>query len=654
MGASREPDLPSRKKKERRLRRENASEIIRDNVRAARKGWREAETVASELVKLEREDRSGGGDSRQVKRQRERSRTKLEGRRLRLLERDDDYVRGLLNKPHSLEGASPLEGTTDADELLHLVVDELDLLPEIAALKPGATRIDQQSGKEVKRRFMYSSEVLNLLSIIMRFLGLSSGPDVQSMVLTDVRWMARLGFTLQEVLEGSTERSVTLAGKTREGAGGKFEDAGEVGPARNRDDLQVRRGALSSQTLAAHEEALTLEALTTFFNGAVRRVVTEGYVPRRVEGSLDSTNLEVSPTFEGAGVTRRKVKAKSKNRRPRQVETTIRGFKLWALIDTETCIPLAMTIASIETADVTMARQLVEQAMVNLEGHSELVGLAVDRGFLDGDFLYWLQEEKRVLWTCPSKENMLVTSEARSRVTEVLKEASQAGEKGHGEAPLETAMRLARSCQTIDGVSFHEHDLGRKREPLVTATVTNLYETDFYGPGGSNSSRVHSKNHHPTPLHATVVLNWPDRLADKLGDDDAADDSNRGPVVLLSPLPEQGRQRYDRYDRRSLIENLTNRDGKQHFSLGIPLARNEAAMQASACFSMLALLLWRTLLIVQEEAETDDRRAERLGIARYRRKVLLENRDKVMVWTDGRFAILDMNEMMALLGVLKT
>lgn len=506
----------------------------------------------------------------------------------------------------------------------------------------------------MKRRFMYSSEVLNLLSIITRFLGLSSGPDVQAVVLTDVRWMARLGFTLQEVLEGSTERSVALAGKTREGAGGKFEDAGEVGPSRNRDDLQVRRGALSSQTLAAHEEALTLEALSTFFNGAVRRVVTEGYIPRRVEGSLDSTNLEVSPTFEGAGVTRRKVKAKSKNRRPRQVETTIRGFKLWALIDTETCIPLAMTIASIETADVTMARQVVEQAMANLERHSELVGLAVDQGFLDGDFLYWLKEEKGVLWTCPSKEKMLVTSEARSRVNDVLKEASQAGEKGQGEAPLETAMRLARTCQTIDGVSFHEHDLGRKREPLVTANVTDLYETDFYGPGESNSSRVHSKNFRPTPLHATVVLNWPDHLADKLGeDDDAGDDSNRGPVVLLSPLPEQGRQRYDRYDRRSLIENLTNRDGKQHFSLGASLARNEAAMQASACFSMFALLLWRTLLVVQEEAETDDRRAERLGIVRYRRKVLLENRDKVMVWTDGRFAILDMNEFMALLGVLK-
>lgn len=81
---------------------------------------------------------------------------------------------------------------------------------------------------------------------------------------------------------------------------------------------------------------------------------------------------------------------------------------------------------------------------------------------------------------------------------------------------------------------------------------------------------------------------------------------------------------------------------------------NESAMQSGVYFSVLALLLRRALLVIQEEAETTDRRAERLGIVRYRRKLLVENRGKVMVWTDGFFGILDMNEMMALLGVLKT
>lgn len=654
MGASRDPDSPSRKKRERQRRRENASEIIRENVTAARNGWREAEEVAAGLSKLDKEEHSGQADSRQVTRERDRVRAKLEGRRLRLMERDDDYILELLGKPHSVEGACPLEGTTDADEFLHLLIDQLDILPALAALKPAATRLNEETGKEVHRRFMFSSEVLNLLSVIVRFLGLSSGPEVQSIVLTDVRWMARLGFTLQEVEQGSNRRSVGLTGKTREGASGRFEDAGEVGPARNRDDLQVKRGALSSQTLAGHEEALAVRELAELFNEAVRKVAAAGHLPKRIDGSLDTSNLEVSPEFEGAGVTRRKVKAKSKNRRPRQVETTIRGFKVWVLIDTATGIPLGMTVSTIETGDIVLAREVVEQSMANIEGSAELAGLAVDRGFLDGDFLYWLKEEKGVVWTCPSKEKMLVTDEARSRVETVLAKESKPKPDGMPEDALVTAMHLARRYQAIEGVSFHEHDLGRNREPLVTATVSDLYETDFYGPGGSDSSRVHSKNFRPTPLHATVVLNWPDRLSEDAEDNDDDGDAGRGPVVLLSPVPEPGRQRYDRYDRRSLIENQTNRDGKQHFSLGAPLARNESAMQSGVYFSVLALLLWRVLLVLQEEAETTDRRAERLGIVRYRRKLLVENRGKVMVWTDGFFGILDMNEMMAILGVLKT
>jgi len=71
-------------------------------------------------------------------------------------------------------------------------------------------------------------------------------------------------------------------------------------------------------------------------------------------------------------------------------------------------------------------------------------------------------------------------------------------------------------------------------------------------------------------------------------------------------------------------------------------------------FSVLTVLLWRVRLVLQEQAEKTDRHAERLGIVRYRRLLKQRNRGKVMVYIDGRYAILLMHEFLDRLGVLAT
>lgn len=496
---------------------------------------------------------------------------------------------------------------------------------------------------------MYPPVLMNVLSIIIRMLGLDSGPEVHTELLTDERWMALLGFAPQEVLTGHTRRGEELSGKTRAGEGGRFEEADELGPMRNRDDLKERRGVLSSQTVAGYEERVPLEKLVNLVNLAIRRVAEKGLIKKKVEGVLDTTNLEVSPTFEGAGVVRRKVKVQTKSRKPRTIEMNIRGFKLWVLMDSCTAIPLGVAMDTIETADITLAKAVVKQAKTNLAGYAVLAGLAVDRGFLDGDLLWWLKEDEKVNWLCPGKENMNVTNEARTMVAGALKKATHADEE-----PLETAIRLAIMNKESEGVSFHLRMLSEGRQPLVIANLDGLYDTDFYGPGGSSSSRVHSKRYRPTLLSATVVLNWPDRSRHDCEDETNNDEDSNGPVVPLSPINEVGFQRFDRYDARSLIENQVNRDGKQNFSLGTALVRNSSAMHTAAYFSVLTVLLWRVLLVLQEQAEDTDRRAERLGIVRYRRLLRLQNRGKVLVYIDGKYAILDMNEFLASVGVLTT
>jgi|GEM_PF-2255054 len=622
-------------------------ERIAENIRRQVELGRKVERLACDQTAVREHLAEGAPRSRQQQRWLDRQLAEMAGRELRLRKRDDAYVAEVLRRKAPLEGIFNATGPTDVDELLHVMEADLGGLPLFAALSPPSTRVEPESGKTVQARFMYPPQVLGLVSMISRYMSVVGAPEVMEVVLTDPRYMSLLSFTLEEVEAGATRRSVGLTGKTRDGRSGKFEDAGEMGPVRNSGRSEEYRGALSSETVAGYEGALPPEALEATMNGLVRAVAQARLLPKKILGVLDSTGLESVPSCLGTGAVRKKVKVETKARRPRTVEVTIRGFKVWVLMDAETAIPLAIRFSTIEKPENECVREIVLQAKQNVEGYCTLVGLAVDRGFLDGDFLWWAKQEQGIDWVCPAKEGMLVTKEARDRVTEVLVRKKQGAE-----SPLETAERLAgRSHVKLDGVSFFEAHVGLGREPLLLAGVDDLTCTEFYGEGGANSSRLNSKHFRPTPLHATVVLNWPDRPPEDRQDENDHDGEANGPVVLLSPIPEAASVRFQRYDQRSLIENRVNREAKEHHSLGTSLVRTMEGTRSATYFSLMALLLARVLEIRIEQAEAAaDRRAERLGLRRYRRKVRIETRHKVMVYADGRMGLIKVWEFAKLAG----
>jgi hypothetical protein len=610
--------------------------------------------VDAQRLQQESEEKSLTELTRQQRRSLRKKKARLEVRKLRLLKYDEEFIRELLATKGQLSGVTGAWGTTDADELMWFMCDELALTPVLGALRPPSETNAPKTGKRIASRTMYPPLVINLLSIISRHQGLQGGAEIQAALLVDVRWMRLFGFNLQEVKEGACRRGLGMAGKTRD-ADRKFVDAGDVGPVRAK--IKGPRGALSSQTIAGHESNLPPEMVAATFNAVVRRLAEKGYYPERVRTSLDSTNDEVPPSFEGGGWTKRKVKVQSRARRPRKVEVRIYGFKFWFIMDVETGLPLAMMMDTIEKPECEHARQLVEQAQKNLEGYARIVSVALDRGFLDGDFLYWLKHERGIDWVCPAKEKMQVTREARNRVSEALLNRRQMVEGPSGmrwEDPLETARRLAGRGTPSDGVSFYERIVREGSETLVVANVGDLTCTDFYGPGGSRSSRVNSKKFRPTTLYGTVVLNWPDRPSRDREDEAEQDDdalSAKGPIVLLSPVAEEGFVRFDRYDQRSLIENRLNRDGKQYFQLGQALARNPNALWSASVASALALMLYRAFRIHEDEAEEAmDRRAEELGVVRYRRQTALLNANMVIITSEDRYARLSLEEVLALLG----
>ena len=84
--------------------------------------------------------------------------------------------------------------------------------------------------------------------------------------------------------------------------------------------------------------------------------------------------MEVVPSFEGQAVGK-KVNVETKARRPRQVEVTVRGFKVWYLMDIETGLPLSFAFDQIEKPEGEHARAVVDKARANLKGHAQLVSV---------------------------------------------------------------------------------------------------------------------------------------------------------------------------------------------------------------------------------------------------------------------------------------
>ena len=544
------------------------------------------------------------------------------------------------------------DGPTHADDLMFFMTDELGIPTVFEALGRPKEHVDAKTGKNIAHREAFARTTLNFTSLIGRLLGLPGLPDYKAVLLCDPRWMAFFGFNAMEVEEGANSKSTSLIGMTRTGSRGKFTPADSAGPVRTRPEGP--RGAFSPQTLADHECALPPEELVSTLNNVIRQLALKGYFDSNVSAVLDATDEEVPPSFSDAGVVKKKAKVKTKASRPQQLQTYIRGFKIWFLMDVKTALPLAFYFDTIERPDNEHAKQVVLQAIENLKGAASIRSLALDRGFMDGDLLWWLKSEQHIDWVCPAKEQMTVTDEARIRVAQALEQASSLLKSTSELTPqqdlLELPRLLAQTHKEVNGVRFEERKINNMRDTLVIAEVKDLFNTDFYGVGGANSSRLNSKKYQPTPLHATVVLNWPDTLKEDSGTPKATE-QNRKQLVILSPIPEGALKRYDRYDQRSLIENQLNRTLKQCFSLGTSLARNANAMLAASVFSTLAIIVERAFRIHLDRAyETLDKRGELLGVLRYRRQVYVLNRNKVIIVVDGYYSILPLAEFARVAG----
>ena len=170
--------------------------------------------------------------------------------------------------------------------------------------------------------------------------------------------------------------------------------------------------------------------------------------------------------------------------------------------------------------------------------------------------------------------------------------------------------------------------------------ISGLTTDDQYGT--AEHGRHHNRrDFQPHPIHAVVVRKWNNR-----------DFGPGGKTVFLTNASvQQPVQPFDDDDDRSLIENCCIKESKQPWSLGHPPQKTARAVRVHVVFT---LLMFALATAYRWQCEPFDIGAEPVGWQRWRRQLLQQNRDKVIVFAQGFYGIFPMAEFALLLGVKLT
>jgi hypothetical protein len=431
-----------------------------------------------------------------------------------------------------------------------------------------------------------------LLYGLKTLFGIESINALPTLLFSDEALMQLVGFNTQQLRDGVCQR----------------------GAAKRQGERAL--GPICSDTLAKNIVKLNLRDLEVVFNGAIRALAKAGVFAAKVTGIADGTDLETTQRYAGCGQVTRKVRIEDKCGRMHEIEVTVYGWKVLLLIDAATKIPLAVKVGKIEEHETHWTRALVTQARANLAGAARLHKVVFDKGFLDGTDLWWLNQQG-LLFVVPAKANMAVTADARAQAA-----------AGDG-------ITIGRRVHTV------RHGQGKvaRTERLETEVVgiTGLTTYDHYGTV-EHGRYANRRDFEANPLNAVVVRQWHGR--------------DYGPggktVFLTNASVQQPLRPFDDYDDRSLIENCCIKETKQQWNLGHPPQKTERAVRVHVMFTLLMFALATAYRLLCEQEATG---GEPVGWQCWRRRLLQQTRDQVIVFAQGYYGIFHIAEYSLLLGV---
>lgn len=449
-----------------------------------------------------------------------------------------------------------------------------------------------------------------ILIYLMRIVaGLAFFWHIDPVVLCSQPLMRLVGFNGRQIREGTSDRgNKTPAAESRE----------DSEPEEDASKPSQIRGPYCPDSIAAYVQAIAANALERLFNGAVSILAARSFFPKKIQALLDSSEIQSTELCEGCGkVSKEKApELRRRRKRIRKVMETVFGFKLWVVWDPTSRLPIALRFTTIEVSDIEMAREVVEQAITNLGDHATIESLAIDRGFTDGKFLWWLHT-MHIIFYIPSKTNLNVYTDALSLTESGIRETRDKS-------------RSVGSGKNKTTVVDHWDVVG----------IEGLTSAGFYGELGSGSHE-NRKDFTANPINAIVVLDDPYKLNNP-GSDTL--------VILTNGAVNKPFKVYDGYDARSEIENGLFREAKQAWFIQRPARNNAAAFRSHVYLTLIVMALTTAFQTWMDQQDKLAQKGQDTGIRKFREKVRQENGNKLIVFDGDRYAIFDTYEVFILCG----
>lgn len=378
------------------------------------------------------------------------------------------------------------------------------------------------------------------------------------------------------------------------------------------------QGPVCPEFIASSITTIAASALEKLLNGVIAILAANNFFPKKVSVVLDASEIQSTEQCQGCGKVKKEKapELRRRKRRIRKVYEIVFGFKIWVVWDPNSRLPLAMRFATIEVDDLSFAKEVIRQAITNMGDHAKITSIAIDRGFMDGTLLWWLNSEG-IIFYIPAKSNMNVYEDALSLVD-------------NGYHSTRTRNRNIGYGKNKTAVTDYWDVVG----------IEKLTSAGFYGSLGSGSHE-NRKDFVPNPINAVVVLHDPYK----------ENNPNSKTMIILTNSPvNKPLKVYDGYDARSEIENSLFREAKQAWFIQRPSQNTEAGFRVHVYLTTLTMALttaYQCWMDQQDKLEKDGRDS---GIRKFREKVKEENGNKLIIFDQDRYAIFDAYEVFILCG----
>jgi hypothetical protein len=388
-----------------------------------------------------------------------------------------------------------------------------------------------------------------------------------------------------------------------------------------------RRGATKRQgerlpgpscpdTLANHLVTWNVRDLEAVFNGSMRALAKAGVFGAKVSGMAAGTEVETTAHDPGRGQVTRLVRREDIRGRRHAIEVTVDGWNVVLRIDAATKMPWAVNVGQMQAHEARWTRALVTQARLTRQGYARRHKVGFDPGFLDGTTLWWLDQHE-ITCVVPAKTNMAVPADARAQ------------------AAADEGLTVGRRVHTV------RHGPGQtaRTERLETAVVgiPGLTTADPYGTP-EHGRQQHRRDFQPNPIKAVVVRKW-------RGQDDGPGGNT---VFLTNASVAKPLQPFADDDERSLLEHCCLKEAKPPWELGHPPPKTDRAVRVHVLFTRLLFALATAYRLACEREASGE---EPVGWQRWRRQLLEQTRDQVIVCAQGSYGIFPLAEYALLWGV---